>query len=628
MYILHRHRLRPWAVVLAAAVFSLPACAPQQPAREAKAGAADPAQEAWDLRHAGRLEEAAKVFLRVAKRSEPPQSLRYRLHAVETLLEARQAESAREILTDLPQGKVDTDLRAWATILEARLALIEERPEEALVNLDNAAALDEHNARARDIHESRAQALQQLNRPLEAASERILLEPLLSDQGEIDANREAIWILVQPISAEELQAQLDTAPQPLRGWMELSIIVRSLPPGSPRLASQVSQWKQRHPHHPGVSLLAARIPELTGPAAFPAAPAQVALLLPLEGPLAEAGSAVRDGFIAGWYADAHDIKPSVNVYAASPDNVVQAYNEAAVAGAEVIVGPLEKAALEALMRHGALTVPTLALNRVNASKEEGAALVQFALSPEDEARNVAARARQDGRARALVMTSDDAWGERVYRAFQEEWESHGGVTLDRATYSNQAQDFATPVKQVLDIHGSQQRAADLRKLLRRDLVTEPRPRQDADFLFLAASSLQARQIQPQLLFFRAEGLPVYATSHVYLGNTDHRRDSDLNGIIFGDMPGVVAPQRNGLPPLLSPARSEGAGTHLRLFAMGVDAYRLIAELAALGTEPASRFSGETGRLSLDTNGEIVRELTWMRFVDGVAVPVESPQAAP
>jgi len=628
MDILGPRHVRRTRLIVLVALAVLSACAPQQPVREPSVGAPDPAQKAWDLRHAGDLEAAAKEFLRAAKKSKPPQSLIYQLYAAETYLQAQQRDSAAEILAEFPVDKSDADLRAWATILEGNLALMEGQPEQTLVKLDAAASLDEKRIRARDIHELRAQALLQLNRPLEAAKERILLELLLSDQAEIDANRQTIWSILMKLPAGDLEAQLAAAPEGLRGWMELVVIAQTEAAGTPQSAGRFAQWRKKHPHHPAEEIFVSQVPEVLTVPAIPPAPRQIALLLPLDGQTASAGAAVRDGFFAAWYADARDNKPAISVYNTTPANAAQIYDQAVAEGAELIVGPLEKAAVEALVRRGPLTSPTLALNQIGAPSTEGAALIQFGLSPEDEARKVAERAKRDSRMRALVITSDDNWGERVFRAFKEQWEAQGGVVLDHATYSNRIHDFATPVKKVLDIEGSQERAAELRKVLHRELVTQPRPRQDADVLFLGAFSLQARQIQPQLLFFQAGELPIYATSHVYMGNTDVTRDADLNGIVFGDMPCIVLPERSAVTTLLNPDRTDKSGTYTRLYALGIDAYRLIPQLGTLRSDPTASLAGETGTLTLNASGHVVRELTWMRFANGVPVPLDSPPPAP
>ena len=56
--------------------------------------------------------------------------------------------------------------------------------------------------------------------------------------------------------------------------------------------------------------------------------------------------------------------------------------------------------------------------------------------------------------------------------------------------------------------------------------------------------------------------------------------------------------------------------------MGYDAYQLIAALSAARTGAMQEIDGATGRLYLDPNGRIHRQLSWAQFQGGdpVAMP--------
>jgi hypothetical protein len=628
MHILHRRLYALSAPLLTAAIL-LAGCAPQQ-TQPGSAADAQVAQKAWDLRHAGDYEAAAQEFLRASGKVEGEASLIYRLYAAETYLNSGQTESARAILADFDREQASTDIQAWAMILAAHLSMLDGQPELAVQTLDAASGLDAAGNRARDIHALKAAALVQLNRPLEAVDEHILIEPLLGDPAEVDANRQAIWDIVSALPAKVLQAPGAGVSDAARGWAELALLSKTGTADGAPSPVVFRQWRQKFPNHPGESLMLALHPALATAqvATFPEAPLRIALLLPVEGQAASAGSAVRDGVIAAWLADERAEKPVIDFYNATAGNAAQAFDSAAADGAELVIGPLEKGAVDAVLRRGDPPLPMIALNQYNGQNISGAGVVQFALQPEEEARQVADRARADGHIRAWVMTPDDSWGERVYGAFRERWEALGGTIVDRATYNNQTHDFASPVKQLLDIEGSQQRAAAVEAAVQRPVVSEPHPTENADFLFLAAFSLQARQIQPQLLFFGARELPIYATSHVYLGTTDPSRDADLNGITFADMPALVGSDRATLESLLDPDRADKSGNYERLFAMGVDAYRLAPQVGGLRQNATARFSGQTGELSIDSGGVVQRTLSWARFVDGLPVPVVAPATLP
>jgi outer membrane PBP1 activator LpoA protein len=629
MIILHRWRITQLCLWLAASAALLTGCAPQATKPGAEKANADVAQKAWDLRQSGDYPAAAKEFLQLSKHAEAPQAQVFQLYAVETLLLGNDSASARKILAEFPRDKASADLQAWSLLLDARASLLEDKPEPALQALDSAGKLDEVGARARDLRQLRAEALTKLNRPLDAIAERIQVEPLLADENEIDANREAIWSIVTAIPADEL-AKLDAAAEPTtRGWLQLAALAAAqgkVP--AAQSAADFQRWKQDFPNHPGEAFYAAKYPTTSAALVIPASPKRIAVLLPLTGNTANAGRAVQDGITAAWLADSGS-RPVVDMVDASGAAATEALDKAVGQGDEVVIGPLEKTAVDAIFKRGVPPLPMIALNQSAADFTAMTHVVQFALAPEDEARSVAERAYADGHLRAWALTADDQWGQRVFNAFTERWQQLGGVIVSHVTYSNNTHDFATPVKQLLDIEGSKQRGAQLKKTLNRDIVTELQANQNVDFLFLAAYSLQARQIQPQLRFFGVRDLPIYATSHVYMGDLNTRRDADLDGITFGDMPAIVSPQQGDLSQLLNPDRQDKSGSYSRLFAMGVDAYRIIHQAAAMRADETMKYQGETGTLTIQHSGKVHRDLSWMRFERGTpSVPTVAVAPTP
>ena len=352
-------------------------------------------------------------------------------------------------------------------------------------------------------------------------------------------------------------------------------------------------------------------------------PQQIALLLPFRGGYRKAAEAVRDGFIAAWH-DAGDYKPALRIYDANALNVEQMYAQAVAEGADFVVGPLEKQAIEELAKLTELPVPVLALNQAQAGPGEKPAgpgvlpsLMQFGLSPEDEARQVAQRARLDGRGRALVIVPNDPWGQRLHRAFRDAWLPLGGRVLERISYDPQGKDYSLPVRRLLNIDASEERARRLRRKLNVALRSEARLRQDADLIFMAAFPVAARQLVPQLRFHKAEGLPVYATSHVFTGSVNPQADADMNEVMFADLPWILLP-RAGASSLraLVNEHFQAASAYRRLHALGVDAFHLIPHLPRLAVDGAASFAGATGLLSMAGDGMINRQLLWSRIVNG------------
>lgn len=333
---------------------------------------------------------------------------------------------------------------------------------------------------------------------------------------------------------------------------------------------------------------------------------QVALLLPTAGPYLGVADAVRDGVRAAARVDDTGSQPKlVPADSSGPDQVVAVFGRAAEAGATQLIGPIDKPSVDALAALGALKVPTLALNEGSTAGKAVPNLHQFSLSPETDAIEVARWAKAQGFTRALMLYPDDGAGKRRAEAFRGQWGRLGGGLVAESAYRP---DVAVDPATVQGLLG----------------------RGSADFLFLVANSEQARAIYPQT---RKGGvqLPVIATSDVYSGDVDAARDRALAGLYFVDMPWMLGVGAENDP--LRRADLKSGASHLatplgrRLYAMGIDAYRLAPRLGALAGNPAASFYGKTGRLSVDSLGRIRRQLTLGRFTESGPQPVAGIEGA-
>ena len=183
-------------------------------------------------------------------------------------------------------------------------------------------------------------------------------------------------------------------------------------------------------------------------------------------------------------------RPSLRFYNANTANIDSVYPLAISEGAELVVGPLQKDAVDVLADGRELQLPTLALNHLSSraaqSPPPAQRLFQFGLPPEDEARQIAERAWLEGFERAVCVTPDDAWGRRLQEAFARHWRALGGVVLEHVSYPPATRDFAAPIKELLNVTGSVQRARELAAVVGQKVEGEPRRRMDVDFVFMAA----------------------------------------------------------------------------------------------------------------------------------------------
>ena len=519
----------------------------------------------------------------------------------------------------LPSGLNPRD-RARRALLLVRAALAGGADGDAfaaLPSLEEMLALPESSAAL----ELAIRASGRARRTLDEIRFRAALDTRLADP---DANRRALWSLVRALPDDSLRNPPSEDPVRLgeraAGWLELGRLARAHRVDFPAFETAIGLWRKRFPDHPAEASV---LPELFDEIRSRGSPpSHVALLLPLSGTFASAATAVRDGFLAAWYATESAERPVVSVHDTGAGPPEELFRTAIEEGAHFVIGPLSKKAITRIARLPDRGVPVLLLNALDADAvrpAEGPPIFQFALSPEDEARAVAAFARENGHTRAGLLVPATQWGTRVADAFTEQWEASGAEVVASAAYQGAAEDLAEPVRKLLGIDTSEARAGRLRRTIRRSITHEPFPRGDLDFVFLAGFPREARLLRPQIIFLRAPDLPIYATSHVFAGVPEPQHDLDLDGVVFNDMPWVLNPD-SGEDELrervfaLWPAASEG---FIRYYAFGADAYRLQRRIFRLADRPEeAALPGRTGRLTVGADGRVGIEMAWARFRDG------------
>ncbi|NQD92827.1 ABC transporter substrate-binding protein, partial [Pseudomonas sp. CrR25] len=457
---------------------------------------------------------------------------------------------------------------------------------------------------------ARANALQEDGQTLAAARERVFIAPLLSPEAGT-RNHEIIWALVSSLPLEQMQASGDTD---LNGWLELARAAKSTGTLEQQQAA-IANWRKQHPGHPAAQHLPQALDKLQALRSQPLT--EIALLLPQDGQLASVARALRDGFLAAHYQaqQTGQNPPNIQFYDSSHlSSLDDFYRQAQAAGVQLVIGPLEKPLVTQLSAREQLPITTLALNYSEAGQEGPPQLFQFGLAAEDEAREVARRAWADGMRRAVALVPRGDWGDRVLAAFRQSWQGAGG-SLIAAEHVDQPVELAQQIADLFQLRQSEARARRLRNTLGVAVAAQPARRQDVDFIFLAATPQQAQQIKPTLAFQYAGDVPVYATSHLFTGNHSQAQYLDLNGIRFCETPWLL----NSNDPLRQQVSSQwpqAGGSLGRLYAMGVDAYRLAPRLNQLKSVPSTQIEGLSGSLSLNPAQRIERQLPWAEFRDG------------
>ncbi|WP_374337296.1 penicillin-binding protein activator [Leeia sp.] len=319
------------------------------------------------------------------------------------------------------------------------------------------------------------------------------------------------------------------------------------------------------------------------PASVPAATPQtphIALLLPLQSKaLGPSADAIKSGFMAGFERASSNALPYV-VYPMADEGaeVVDTYQLAVRSGARVVVGPLTIPALKTLVDRQAISVPTLGLNTLSSEQPAPEKLYLLNLSGAAEARLVARKAWQAGLKRATTLALDSAVDQRMQQAFVAEWEKLGGTMVSQVNVPTVKPNYPS-----------------LKPMLAQC---------QCDVFFLATDATRARTIRPYL----PPDVAVYATSQAYTGQIKSPANFDLRNLRFYDMPwllqldhpAVMIYSRSPVPLSLS---------NERLYALGIDAWRLAEKMLTHQSQQPLELDGVSGRLVLLPDGQFQRELT-------------------
>lgn len=618
-----RPNLRPIAILLLGSAVA--ACTGTMP-RWGVGPEADP--QAAAMLRSGDYDGAMRRYEFLARTAANPDY--YWLQAADAALRAGDGESAQQLADAINPRELETVDRNQYLLLASRLDLNAGRSREAMSKLNSLNNVQLEGGQLINYRTLRASAYNQLGDMLGSARERVALGKLLSQPEAIQKNNDAIYDALGRVPPQVLADRQPPPPDVLGGWMALTRILKTTPPGG--LSAAVGQWRARYPGHPADgAFLNAAVADAGGTVeitplgqarqAQPAAPALAAtpvptgpfvgVLLPLSGPYAPASQAIKAGMTAAYFADANPAKLKLQFVDARSGDVYQSYRRMADQGATAVVGPLTKEDVTAVARGVDLPVPILALNQT--PDAQSPQVFQFGLTPEHEVEQAAGSAWFDGRQNARVLAPASQFGQRMVKHFSGYWRNLGGKITAMKTYTYHGQDFSAAVQ---GLAGNMPAAAA-------PDTGAASPPSGADFVFLIADTKDVHQILPLIAANPGlQPLPVYATSHVYNGKPDAQADQDLNGLIFCDMPWLLNPNEGGSlsARALESQIQQTPPDYVKLIALGLDAYRLVSELDRFKQEPQYRFAGATGSLSLQSGNRLQRQLDCAQFQYGSLQP--------
>jgi uncharacterized protein len=546
------------------------------------------AQSAADLARQGQFDRAAQAYLTLAAQN-PSRTDRYNLLAAEAYREEGALDRAAPIVAGIQRKELTDDEPIRFDLLRAEIALRQRDPATALQLTTQPDVNVPANLQPRMLM-LRADAQADTGDLWGAASTRVNMDNLLQG-ADRSQNRDQAVSLLARLGAAPLKQRASAmqSSDPMLPWINQALARLGQTPaqGLPNLTQPVGTLV------PGSGANVREGYKMPG---------QIALLLPNNDGLAGIGSAIREGFFTAYYqaSDTHAPRAVIRVYDSGGNaaSAIKAYNQAVTDGAQMVVGPLTRPEVMGVLGQSSLPVPVLALNHSDNKSLPSGPASEFALMPEDEGAQAADHMIDRGIHSAYIVTSSDDFAKRAGTAFKAEFATKGGQIAGVSQIASSNVNYGDAI----------------------NALNAGSAGNDAG-IFISMRTEQARLLLPQLRVARIN-LPVFATSHIYGGSDNPSADRDLEGVEFCDAPWLFDAQ-TGLPSYQDVASQLPAarGATAQLFAFGMDAWNLVPYIDWLRNHPGSYLPGATGQLTSDTFGHINRVLTWLKFQDGVARPM-------
>jgi len=432
--------------------------------------------------------------------------------------------------------------------------------------------LDFNQTALASLHASLSTAYEKQDDIASAIEQLVRRQYYLEDAEDINHNQQHIWQLLSAQTTLNLVAMRgESADTTIQGWIDLSLASRNQD-----LISSLATWNNSYPDHVATVLAKTLSTQAHVENDTPAnLKGNIALLLP---PKNESLTEKTAAFTLGLQAalNKNNMPNEIKIFS-QPNEVEEVSTNSALGKYESFTYVIAPNFSELPSDSNANLITTL--NNKNS-------LPHADLSPLDEARRIAEFALDHGMQKIMVVATTNEVSSKMIGHFAQVWETELGYKLKLITLSNGSKDgLSLDINQLMDLR-SQASAQDM--------------------ILLAMNANEAHNVRPYLDI----SMPTMAFSCVNALESDLNANLALNAIYFPDIPFLLMPNNPQFRYYKDGSSNLKSIELKRYFALGAD---YITLLSALTSGNAVIINGLTGKLILDSKGQIKRQLSIGKF---------------
>ncbi|MCY4093821.1 MAG: penicillin-binding protein activator [Gammaproteobacteria bacterium] len=424
-----------------------------------------------------------------------------------------------------------------------------------------------------------------------------------------------LWDLLVGIPYQHLTDLQNRVDNPnLRGWLEIaSLFNNSLSFASWRVA--FDDWARRRPQHESAVWLQNRFQH------GDQLPKRIAILLPQSGSdaYAQAARGIRDGWMLAYMVDKQRVDqrslPEFEFYDTVGKDPEQLILDAFAGGADHVVGPLSKDAVDSVRAVRALPGSILMLNAPNSFDNSRPDSVRYlAWAIEDEALKMAQSLSKRDQVRCVVVYGNEPWMIRARAEFELNIASPTRViAVNRISEFEQ---LTEDIGATIGIEESEQRREEIESLVQFPLEFQPRMNKEINSIVAFINSSQLEAVLESLRFHADRPLDIYVTDSAVRGKL-----TDLaNGVQFttdtwriydSELANTVSEYFDSNPNMAS------------FYALGIDAYRFSNFWSEV--KVSKNIAGNGSRYRLESTGNFRRLPFWGVVQDQKLIPLHDVQ---